>query len=170
MSLIGERSNPASQVSRIIPVFNGVTAAFASGTYVISNGGDTGATAAPTNLIVCPFQWVQIMINNSSGALTGALQVNLNRAAPQNNTLFQFTLTAAGTAGANGAAILPVDSQGLDLVLSVAAGAPNLDCTIIGIDNPTTEYTRKVQSGQQSFIDCARMELGGQSIGGGVIT
>ena len=36
----------------------------------------------------------------------------------------------------------------------MAAGAPNLDCTIIGIDNPSTEYTRKVASGQQTFIDC----------------
>jgi len=170
MSLAGERSNPASQLSRIIPVFNGVTGAFASGSYVITNGGNYGPAGSATNIIICPFQWIQIMINNSSAALTGILQANLNRPAGQDNTLYSFTLGAAGTAAQNGAAILPVDSSGIDLVLTVAAGAPNLDCTIIGIDNPSTEYTRKVASGQQTFIDCANMEAGGQAIGGGILT
>ena len=170
MSLAGERSNPASQLSRIIPVFNGVTGAFASGSYVITTGGNYGPAGSATNIIICPFQWIQIMINNSSGALTGILQANLNRPAGQDNTLYSFTLGAALTGAQNGAAILPVDSSGIDLVLTVAAGAPNLDCTIIGIDNPSTEYTRKVASGQQTFIDCANMEAGGQAIGGGILT
>jgi len=161
MSLIGERSNPASQLSRVITVFNNVTAAAGTGTYIVSNGGDTGATASPTNLVVFPFQWAQIMVTNK-GAGSVAVQLNLNRVAGQDNTLFTMGLTALGTAGANSAAIIPVDSQGIDIVISAPTGVIDLDCTMIGIDNPSTEYEKKVSAGQQAFINCANMSAGGR--------
>ena len=161
MSLLGERSNPASQVTRIITVFNNVTAAAGTGTFIVSNGGDTGATASPTNLIVFPFQWAQIMVTNK-GAGSVAVQLNLNRNAGQDNTLFTMGLTALGTAGSNSAAIIPIDSQGVDIVISAPAGAIDLDCTMIGIDNPSTEYEKSVSAGQQAFINCANMTAGGR--------
>lgn len=61
-------------------------------------------------------------------------------------------LTALGTAGANSAAIIPVDSQGIDIVISAPTGVIDLDCTMIGIDNPSTEYEKGFQQGNRHSL------------------